>query len=158
MNPHVKDIQILDNYCLLITFTNTDQRIFDAKPYLERGIFTVLKNPDLFAAAKIISGSVEWPNEIDLSYDTLYLDSLPFSQETLYLTQLAPLEADLEKFVRQYKMQSETFYQCFQIGELEKTQDFLEWHAIYGIWLQRKARVDMLLTHESVTCLSESQS
>jgi hypothetical protein len=28
----------------------------------------------------VVAGSVEWPGEIDLSYDTLYLESKPFVQ------------------------------------------------------------------------------
>jgi hypothetical protein len=45
------------------------------KPYLERGIFVRLQNRSVFQAVRVIAGSVEWPGEIDLSYDTLYLES-----------------------------------------------------------------------------------
>ncbi|MBD2654740.1 hypothetical protein H6G45_14860 [Synechocystis sp. FACHB-383] len=33
----------------------------------------------LFSSARIVSGSVEWPNGVDLSFDTLYLESLTFA-------------------------------------------------------------------------------
>ncbi len=77
MNPYVKTVQPKDDYCLLLTFENGEKRIFDLKPYLNKGVFTRLKNPALFKTARVVSGSVEWHGEIDLSYDTLYLDSVP---------------------------------------------------------------------------------
>jgi hypothetical protein len=52
-------------------------RIFDVKPYLHRGIFVRLQDRALFQAARVVAGSVEWPGGLDLSYDTLYLESRP---------------------------------------------------------------------------------
>jgi hypothetical protein len=77
MNPYVKAVQALDNYQLSLKFENGEERIFDAKPYLQRGVFVQLENPAHFRAAKVVAGSVAWPGEIDLSYDTLYLESQP---------------------------------------------------------------------------------
>ncbi|MCZ7624654.1 MAG: DUF2442 domain-containing protein [Candidatus Methylomirabilis sp.] len=51
--------------------------MFDAKPYLHRGIFVRLQNRAVFQAARVVAGSVEWPGGLDLSYDTLYLESQP---------------------------------------------------------------------------------
>lgn len=75
MNPYVKSVQPLDNYKLALEFENGEQRIFDVKLYLEKGVFKRLKNPALFKTARVVAGSVEWSGEIDLSYDTLYLES-----------------------------------------------------------------------------------
>ena len=77
MNPYVKSVQTQDNYCLLLTFENGEKRIFDLQPYLNKGVFARLKNVALFKTARVVSGSVEWHGEIDLSYDTLYLESTP---------------------------------------------------------------------------------
>jgi hypothetical protein len=77
MNPYVKSVQPKDDYCLWLTFENGEKRIFDLKPYLNKGVFTKLQNPALFKTARVVSGSVEWHGEINLSYDTLYLDSAP---------------------------------------------------------------------------------
>ena len=77
MNPYVKSVQSQKNYCLLLTFENGEKRIFDLKPYLDKGVFTRLQNEALFKTARVVSGSVEWQGEIDLSYDTLYLSSTP---------------------------------------------------------------------------------
>ena len=76
MNPYVKAVRPQENYCLLLTFENGEKRIFDLKPYLDKGVFRRLKNDSLFKTARVVSGSVEWHGEIDLSYDTLYLSSI----------------------------------------------------------------------------------
>jgi hypothetical protein len=75
MNPYVKSIQFRDDYRLLLTFENGEKRIFDLTPYFSKPIFARLKNETLFKTARVVSGSVEWQGEIDLSYDTLYLES-----------------------------------------------------------------------------------
>jgi hypothetical protein len=75
MNPYVKSVQPLDDYKLALEFENGEHRIFDLKPYLEKSVFKRLKNTALFKTARVVAGSVEWGSEIDLSYDTLYLES-----------------------------------------------------------------------------------
>ncbi|MGH7456760.1 MAG: DUF2442 domain-containing protein [bacterium] len=77
MNPYVKNVRALKDYQLALNFENEEQRIFDMKPYLSRGIFIRLQNHALFQAARVVAGSVEWPGGLDLSYDTLYLESQP---------------------------------------------------------------------------------
>lgn len=75
MNPYVKSVKPQDDYQLLLTFENGERRVFDLKPYFEKPVFARLKNPALFKTAQVVSGSVEWQGDIDLSYDTLYLGS-----------------------------------------------------------------------------------
>lgn len=79
MNPYVKQVRTLDDYRLEMKFENGERRVFDARPYLQRGVFVRLQNPSVFRAARVVAGSVEWPGELDLSYDTLYLESEPIS-------------------------------------------------------------------------------
>jgi Protein of unknown function (DUF2442) len=75
MNPYVKSVKPLSNYRLDLLFENDERRIFNLTPYLGRGVFSRLQSRALFRAARVVAGSVEWPGEIDLSYDTLYLES-----------------------------------------------------------------------------------
>lgn len=75
MNPRVKDLQILDDYKLLLAFTNNEKKVFDVKPYLSVGIFKELNNKDVFNSAKTQDGAVQWINEADFCPDTLYLES-----------------------------------------------------------------------------------
>jgi hypothetical protein len=65
---------------LLLTFENGEKRVFDLKPYLEKPVFKSLRNASLFKTARVVSGSVEWQGEVDLSYDTLYVESKPLKE------------------------------------------------------------------------------
>ena len=77
MNPYVKQVRPLEDYQLKIIFENGEQRIFDVKPYLKHGVLVRLQNRATFQAVRVVAGSVEWPGELDLSFDTLYLESQP---------------------------------------------------------------------------------
>ena len=77
MNPFVMSVRTQDDYVLDLLFDNGERRLFDVKPYLTLGVFARLQNLALFRRARVVSGSVEWPDDLDLSYDTLYLESLP---------------------------------------------------------------------------------
>jgi uncharacterized protein DUF2442 len=89
MNPYVKSVKPQEDYCLLLTFENGEKRIFDLKPYLEKPVFRSLKNAALFKTARVVSGSVEWQGEVDLSYDTLYLESKDANKTQSRLKHLA---------------------------------------------------------------------
>ena len=79
MNPYVKAVRPLDDYRLEILFENGERRVFDMKSYLQHGVFVRLQNRAAFQAARVAAGSVEWPGGLDLSYDTLYLESEPMA-------------------------------------------------------------------------------
>jgi hypothetical protein len=71
---HIRKVEILENYQLLVFFESGEQKIFDLKPYLNKGIFKQLKNYSYLATIKNRGRFVEWPNEQDLSADTLYIE------------------------------------------------------------------------------------
>jgi hypothetical protein len=76
-SPKVLHVQPLENYRLKLTFDNQEIRIFDITPYLTKGIFTELNDPHYFRQVKPFFGGIQWPNEQDLSRDTLYILSSP---------------------------------------------------------------------------------
>lgn len=78
MTPRLTAASPLPAASLLLAFSNGERRMFDVSPYLDKGLFVQLKDPDYFARVRVVSGHVEWPNEQDFSPDTLYLRSLPF--------------------------------------------------------------------------------
>jgi hypothetical protein len=80
MNPEVVEVNAQPGHRLLLQFANGETRLFDVTPYLGRGVFAALRGSADFMLAKVVAGSVEWPGEIDLSYDTLYLRSVPVGQ------------------------------------------------------------------------------
>ncbi len=75
MNPRVKEVQPNDDYTLHIVFDNNEHRIFDVKPYLDKGIFHQLKNRSIFYSVRPFLGSIRWINGLDFCPDTLYLES-----------------------------------------------------------------------------------
>ena len=79
MNPQVKQVRPLENFRLKLTFENGEQRVFNARPYMGKGVFVRLQDCAAFRAARVVAGSVEWPGDLDLSYDTLYLASRPIA-------------------------------------------------------------------------------
>jgi hypothetical protein len=76
MSPKVIQVQPQANHQLRLQFDNGETRLFDVTPYLSRGIFTELQSIAYFQQVKPFFGGVQWPNEQDLSPDTLYLTSV----------------------------------------------------------------------------------
>ena len=66
-----------DDFSLELWFDDGTHRLFDAKPYLERGVFTRLKDPEKFRQAFVAFDTVCWPGEIDIAPETLYDRSVP---------------------------------------------------------------------------------
>ncbi len=77
--PRATKVAIYEDYCLLVTFSNNEQRIFDVKPYLEFAPFKELKNKELFAKVRPAGLSIEWLHGQDICPDDLYYNSVPCS-------------------------------------------------------------------------------
>ena len=75
MNPRIKDVKPNSNHTLTLTFTNDEVKVFDVKPYLDKGVFKELTGANLFNSVKPFLGSIQWKNGQDLCPDTLYLES-----------------------------------------------------------------------------------
>jgi len=72
----VTNVKPVSNYCLELSFSNNEVRLFDVKPYIGKGIFTELKNEDYFKQVTLQLGSIAWKNGQDFSPETLYLKSV----------------------------------------------------------------------------------
>jgi hypothetical protein len=75
MNPRVVTVKPNPNFTITLTFANGEVRLFDVKPYLEKGFFRELKDPKIFNTVKPMLGSVQWQGGQDFCPDTLYMDS-----------------------------------------------------------------------------------
>ncbi len=64
-------VKVVDSYRLAVQFEDGTQGVCDISPYLEKGDFQELKDESLFREAFCTGWSVEWPNELDLSADTI---------------------------------------------------------------------------------------
>lgn len=65
-----------DDFSLDIKFDDGSVKRFDMRPYMEYGIFQELKDRDYFKRIKVAFGTVQWPNEQDISPETLYVESV----------------------------------------------------------------------------------
>ena len=72
----VISVKPLDNYILELEFDSNELGYFDLKPYLDKGIFSELKDETYFKNVRINLGSISWKNGQDFSPETLYLKSL----------------------------------------------------------------------------------
>ena len=75
--PEIDRVTAAAGHQLTIQFKNGETRILDVSPYLNKGIFTELKNEHYFRKVRKTQGGVQWPHEQDLSADTLYLCGKP---------------------------------------------------------------------------------
>jgi hypothetical protein len=82
MNPRVKDVKPNPDYTLSLTFQNGEVKLFDVKPYLDKGIFKELREKSLFNSVKPFLGSIQWKNGQDLCPDTLYMDGISQQSQT----------------------------------------------------------------------------
>ena len=75
----VRSVRVHDDYQLEIEFSNGEVRLFDAKPYLEKGVFQGLKDPARFRQAYVAFDTVCWPGNLDIAPETLYDRSRPYA-------------------------------------------------------------------------------
>ena len=68
----IKEVQVLSDYRLLLTFDNNEKRIKDMKPYLNKGVFQKLKDMEFFNQVKVSFGTISWGEQIDMCADSLY--------------------------------------------------------------------------------------
>jgi len=66
-----------DDFSLELWFNTGDHRLFDARPYLNRGVFTRLQNLALFKQAFVALDTVCWPGDLDIAPETLFDRSVP---------------------------------------------------------------------------------
>jgi hypothetical protein len=68
------------DFSLDLKFSDGSMKRFDVRPYLDRGIFTELKNLDYFKQARVAFGTVQWPNEQDIAPETLYIEGVAIDE------------------------------------------------------------------------------
>lgn len=68
----VTDVTPKADYTMLITFTGGEQKLYNAKPLLEKAIYAPLKNISFFMSAKPYCGTVVWNDDVDIAPEHLY--------------------------------------------------------------------------------------
>lgn len=62
---------------LQLWFSTGDHRLFDARPYLNRGVFARLQDVAFFKQAFVALDTVCWPGDLDVAPETLDDRSVP---------------------------------------------------------------------------------
>jgi hypothetical protein len=65
-----------DDYSLDLEFNDGSVKRFDVRPYLDYEVFKELKDLSYFSRVKVAFGTVQWPNEQDISPETLYMEGV----------------------------------------------------------------------------------
>ena len=73
MLPRVSSVEARPDYSLVLTFRNGERRLYDAKSLLKLPMYKNLAK--VFMLARTEYGTVIWPGDLDISPDTLYLNS-----------------------------------------------------------------------------------
>ncbi len=75
----VRDVRILDDGILLLTFSTGEIRLFDTTTLLRYPAFQALAEDSVRQSAKIEYGTLTWDNgNLDYATETLYRESLPY--------------------------------------------------------------------------------
>jgi hypothetical protein len=78
----VIDAKANEDFSLDLKFDDGSVKRFDVTPYLNLGVFRELKDADYFKRVTIAFGTVQWPNEQDISPDTLYIEGVDIDQSS----------------------------------------------------------------------------
>ena len=71
----VCEVNPLKAYSLYVKFVDGTQGFVDLSHFISSenaGVFTALRDPQLFKSVYINHGAVTWPGELDLAPDTMY--------------------------------------------------------------------------------------
>jgi len=78
----VISVKANDDFSLDLEFSDRSVRRFDFKPYLNFPVFRELKDLNYFKQVGLLFGTVYWPNEQDISPDTLFLESVELNSDS----------------------------------------------------------------------------
>lgn len=73
----VNEVKAQNDYTLLLTFTGGKKRIYNARPLLDKAIYSPLRDLDFFMKAKADCGAVIWNDDVDIAPEHLYECSEP---------------------------------------------------------------------------------
>lgn len=74
----VKAVRPLEDYKVLITFTNGERKIFDFAPLLDMPCYQPLKDRAVFCGVYVELGTLVWNDgDIDIAPETLFSEGVP---------------------------------------------------------------------------------
>lgn len=70
--PRIKEVEVLENFILKITYVTNDKKIYDFKKNLTFNFYKKLNNPEYFKKAKSVGTTIKWPDGEDIDPNELY--------------------------------------------------------------------------------------
>ncbi|MEL6717822.1 MAG: hypothetical protein AAFO82_00775 [Bacteroidota bacterium] len=77
------------------------------------------------------------------SKELLFTNLIEFHQKRIR-REIAQIQKDLNQYEQQYEMSSAVFFEQFENGQLEDSQDFILWSGIYEMQLNSKNKLEEL--------------
>ncbi|MBA4411398.1 MAG: DUF2442 domain-containing protein [Odoribacter sp.] len=68
----LNNVRVASENCLFVEFSDGKTKLVDLASFFEKGIFSQLKDPGYFQLVKNNGYFIAWPNDQELSADTLY--------------------------------------------------------------------------------------
>ena len=81
--PVLTDVDVADNYCLILTFGENEKRLYNFKPNLNHKYYKPLTNKNLFNSVFVSDGEIGWVTGQDFCPHTLYEDSVPIELSSI---------------------------------------------------------------------------
>ena len=81
--PTIKSVAVSGIHTLLVGFSNSDQRMYDVSPLLNREMFSVLKNPAFFRNVRVDAGGYApvWNEDTDISEYEIWIHGTPVPEK-----------------------------------------------------------------------------
>jgi hypothetical protein len=74
----VRSVELLQEFWVLVTFSDGTKREIDLEPYLHGPIFEPIRsNPAIFRSLKVEGSTIAWDNGADIDPDVLYYELKP---------------------------------------------------------------------------------
>ena len=81
----ITEAKALPGYQLELRFDNGESGLVDLSEFVGRGVFSTWETPGVFEQVAVTTeGAVEWPGEIDMCPDALYLRMTGKKPEDLF--------------------------------------------------------------------------
>lgn len=78
--PKLVTAEALDNYHLLLVFSNDEKKVFDFGPNLNHPYYKELRNVTMFKNVTVNDGQIEWTTGQDFCPHTLYEKSVSHTE------------------------------------------------------------------------------
>ena len=81
----ITEAKALPAYQLKLTFDNGESGVVDLSTLVGQGVFSTWEDPSAFQSVRVTTeGALEWPGEIDLCPDALYLQMTGKSADEVF--------------------------------------------------------------------------